>query len=363
MKLSVLHFNPPEKYPPLMNLLNFISAQKGITTELYTTHQNTGINKYSKDSILIHHYGKNSFNPIKRYFTYLSFNIRTFISLIIMNPDSVMVYETISVFPAFFYLKFFKNKKLMIHYHEYTSPSETAGGSRYYKLLHRLEKKMFPNACWISHTNQERLDLFRKDNESVTFKSLQVLPNYPPLSFYDVVPHTITFPVRFVYCGVLSTENMFLKEFTEFILSQNGNATCDFYVLNCSDQIRSYFASTDKCLRLHEEIYYFDLPKVLSKYDIGVVLHKGTSPNYQFNLPNKVLEYLSSGLEVWCSSQLTTTVQFKKNNNLEQLKIVDFSNLPQLESGKQLNKLPEQFISKYNSQSVYTGFLNLVTQK
>ena len=222
---------------------------------------------------------------------------------------------------------------------------------------------MFQKAQWISHTNQERLDLFRNDNASVSFSSLNVLPNYPPLSFYDVVPHTISTPVKFVYCGVLSTDNMFLKEFSDYIISQKGNAICDFYVLNCSDQIKSYFASIDECLRLHEEIYYFDLPKVLTKYDIGVVLHKGTSPNYQFNLPNKVLEYLSSGLEVWCSSELSTTVHFKNNNNLEQLKIVDFSYLPQLEIGKHLNKLPDQFISKYNSQSVYTNFLNQVSKK
>jgi hypothetical protein len=363
MKLAVIHFNPPEKYPPLMNLLNFIADKNEISTEVFTTHQNTGANKYNNNLILIHHYGKNSFNFIKRYFTYLIFNFKTLFRLITIRPDSVLVYETLSVLPAYYYLKFFKNKKLMIHYHEYTSPSEIDSGSKYYKFLHHLEKKMFKKALWISHTNQQRLDLFRKDNTSVSFNNLNVLPNYPPLSFFDVESHTISNPVKFVYCGVLSTDNMFLKEFSDYIISKKGDATCDFYVLNCSDQIKAYFASKDKYLRLREEIFYFDLPEVLSKYDIGIVLHKGTLLNYKYNLPNKVLEYLASGLEVWCSNELSTTVRFKISNNLERLRIVDFSNLPQLENVNSRNKLPELFISKYNSQSVYTDFFNQVSKK
>ena len=61
---------------------------------------------------------------------------------------------------------------------------------------------------------------------------------------------------------------------------------------------------------------------------------------------------------------ITNLLSFEtNNNNLEQLSIVDFSNLPQLEIGKHLNKLPDQFISKYNSQPVYMNFLNQVSKK
>jgi len=360
MKLAIIHFNPPEKYPPLMNLLNFIAEKNEISTEVFTTHQNTGSNKYTNNSILIHYYGRNSFNFIKRYCTYLIFNLKTLIRLIAIRPDSVLVYETLSVLPAYYYLKFFKNKKLMIHYHEYISPAEIALGSKYYKFLHHLEKKMFQNALWISHTNQQRLDLFQKDNNSVSFNNLNVLPNYPPLSFYDVVLHNITKPVKFVYCGVLSTENMFLKEFSDYIISQKGDATCDFYVLNCSDQIRAYFASKDDYLRLKEEIFYFDLPEVLSKYDIGIVLHKGTLLNYKYNLPNKVLEYLASGLEVWCSGQLLTTVQFKDEHKIDKLNIVDFDNLPELQFLKTNNSIPNSFKIKYNAEIIHNKLLDYI---
>jgi hypothetical protein len=53
------------------------------------------------------------------------------------------------------------------------------------------------------------------------------------------------------------------------------------------------------------------------------VLYKGHIPNYVYNVPNKVYEYLSCGLHVIVGAKLITTVKL----GLPQIKIVDFYSL------------------------------------
>lgn len=62
-------------------------------------------------------------------------------------------------------------------------------------------------------------------------------------------------------------------------------------------------------------IDYYELPKELIKYDIGLVLYKGHIPNYIYNVPNKVYEYLACGLQVWYSKDLLTTDKLNYNFN------------------------------------------------
>ena len=42
-----------------------------------------------------------------------------------------------------------------------------------------------------------------------------------------------------------------------------------------------------------------DFPLIISQYQIGLVLYKGHIPNYIYNAPNKLFEYLACGLDVW----------------------------------------------------------------
>jgi hypothetical protein len=82
-------------------------------------------------------------------------------------------------------------------------------------------------------------------------------------------------------------------------------------------------------------IDYYELPKELVKYDIGLVLYKGHIPNYVYNVPNKVYEYLACGLRVLTSNQLTSTVKLKHNK----IKAVDFNNLH--------NKALQEYVNKF----------------
>jgi hypothetical protein len=364
MRLLILHFNAIENYPPAMNLINYLGDSKNLSVDVCTTIPTPKtFKRYSNNNVRLYRFGRNSNNNLLRYFTYIFYNFMSFFILFLKRPDVVIIYETLSVFPSYIYKLLFPKKRIIFHYHEYISVNEYSHSSLYHKWLHQLERKLYPSAFWISHTNKTRLELFTVDYRDIIFGgNLKIMPNYPPLSFYRDSKKVLNDPIRFVYCGVLSKENMFLKEFSDYIVSQKGKAICDFYVLNCSKEMEKYFELSDKKLRLFSEISYFDLPEILSSYDVGVVLHKGEKLNYRYNLPNKVLEYLSAGLEVWCSDQLLTTVSFKNQNMLISLKIVDFKRLPEFGSITFAEKLDKKFILSHNAEATYFELFEALTK-
>ena len=60
--------------------------------------------------VKIYRLGSVSEDSVKRYVSYLSYNIIGLFILLTKRPDVVVVYETLSVFPAFIYSKIFKKK-------------------------------------------------------------------------------------------------------------------------------------------------------------------------------------------------------------------------------------------------------------
>ena len=53
-----------------------------------------------------------------------------------------------------------------------------------------------------------------------------------------------------------------------------------------------------------EGIEYNDIPKVLRKYNIGLILYKALIDNYKYNAPNKLFEYLACNLKVVYSDKM-----------------------------------------------------------
>ena len=57
-------------------------------------------------------------------------------------------------------------------------------------------------------------------------------------------------------------------------------------------------------MNVHPCVPYMDLPMVLTEFDLGLIIYRGLIPNYQFNQPNKLWEYLGCKLPVVVSSNL-----------------------------------------------------------
>ena len=165
-KIAIIHFQPIEKYPPAMNMINDICKLENINCTVYTT-KNKNKNWFTADKINIKRVALQYQKSMLRYWCYIQFNFITFFSLLIEQPNIIIAYETYSLLPVYFYKKLFINSKIFIHYHEYISQNEIKNSSFYFKILHFFEKKLFLNSEFISQTNEDRLKLFLNDYPNI----------------------------------------------------------------------------------------------------------------------------------------------------------------------------------------------------
>lgn len=340
-KIAILHFSPIEKYPPITNLLDFLEQQAPQNREyrVFTTAMpgTRGSSWQSRGArIRIERIGSiaNGAGNFARYLTYLRFNLLALWRLLTWRPDLVLYYETLSAWPALWFKKTTgRSKPLFVHYHEYISPTEYQEGMVLNRFFHRMEQKMYPAFDWISHTNTDRMQLFRRDNPNIPDQRCFLLPNYPSAAWKNGPLPQRSGSKRFVYVGALSMGNMYTAEFAAWVSHQQGRVSWDIYSSNNTAEAEAFIASleTDH-VRFKGAVPYEDLPVVLREYDTGVVLYKGTIPNYVYNIPNKLYEYFACGLDVWFPTEMTSCLSMVTQNVYPVIKAVDFQRLDQLGS-------------------------------
>jgi hypothetical protein len=327
-KIAIIHFQPIELYPPVMNMIRFLEEKKIAISGIYTTTTSRKISKVFSTEAKVFRLGKEQEIGLKRYLQYLKFNVLSIFSLFMSRPSIIIVYEYYSVIPAFVYTTLFRKSVSAIHFHEYLSKEEIKKGSVYLKFVVFIGNLLARSSKWISHTNEDRKRLYYLDNPKLKGE-VSILANYPPSCWFEKGQNAEKREIiRFVYVGALSLHTMYTKEFSNWIISGKGKCIWDIYSDNYSDETLTYFQELNTDLiTVKEAINYYDLPGILRSYDIGVVLYNGYIPNHIFSVPNKVCEYLACGLNVWCSENLMSTLKFKADNNLENIKLLDFTNL------------------------------------
>lgn len=310
-----------------MNFINAASEQEHLNFIVFTTHLK-GNNWFKNDKCRIYRLGWGLEFRFGRFCTYILFNLLAALWLIVFRPAKVFYYETLSCLPAWIYGKLYRNFRLFIHYHEYVSPPEREGFSSYVRFLQNKEKELMKKADWISQTNQDRCNLFYHDNPFLDKSRLQQLPNYPPhswLKFNVTTSVPSSNPLRIVYVGSLGMDTMYIREFADWVVSKKGEVIWDLYSDHYASDIKGFFNKINSdFIRLKPGVKYFDLPQILTRYHVGVVLYKGHIPNYIFNVPNKVVEYLICGLEVWCPEQMKSVYDFKLKHPDVRINMLDF---------------------------------------
>jgi hypothetical protein len=69
---------------------------------------------------------------------------------------------------------------------------------------------------------------------------------------------------------------------------------------------------------------YDALPDLLTQFDVALVLYKGNTLNFVHNVPNKAIEALACGLEVWYPPEMEGMIRFHGNFPGLPLRVVDF---------------------------------------
>jgi hypothetical protein len=330
IKFTIIHFQPLEKYPPIVNLLNYLS-KKHITTFVFTTSPLPNFELYNNDFHRIIRFPAINGNSRLRILNYTAFYIGSIIRLIKIRPSHLAWFETLSSFPAIIYY-FFRLKKpiLFVHYHEYESLAEIQNGMFLSRVFHQLEKKIYPKLRWLSQTNQDRMNLFVNDNPEVNSRSLKIMPNYPPRWWRNCLTkiESDTKVIKLVYVGALSAETTYLKELMQLIHRANGRLTCDFYSFSIDEKTQNLFdqfKSPNICFK--GAISQKDFPIIISQYHIGLILYKGHIPNYIYNAPNKLFEYLACGLDVWYPLCMKGIESYKRDAFFPKILPIDFDHI------------------------------------
>jgi hypothetical protein len=340
MKIALLHFQPLELYPPVMNCIRDMEEAKVSDLKILSTHSK---NNWFSAPYSIFRLGNYATSRWSRYWTYLYFNFVSFFFLCYYRPKKVLYYETYSSWPVYWYKKLFPSVYIFIHFHEYVSENEKKESSAYYKYLLKKETALLKKAIWISHTNEDRMQLFQQDYPFLSKDQCHILPNYPPADWairsqQIRANRKVSGFKRLVYVGALGLNSTYIREIAEWINSQKGIYTLDIYCNSVEEEIFEFFHNMNSSfISINSAIPYYELPELLATYDIGLVLYKGHIPNYVYNVPNKVYEYLVCGLQVLCSHDLISTSNFKDNYSIKKISIIDFNDLEYLPNKNWVN--------------------------
>lgn len=319
-KIIIIHFQPLEFYPPIQNLLSVMKNSEMNKDILVISTTQTKLDSYNlnSESITISRINTYSSNRLNRLLRHFHFYILSLYKLIRYRPGTVLYFESISAFPAIVYKLFFKKKRLLVHYHEYTTKEEYNNGMLLVKWNHFLECRYYSKFSWISHTNPDRLKLFLKDIKIDYPLKIEVMPNYPTenwinmsISFFSEMEANKSKPVRLVYIGALSFEDTYIKEICKYVLKNKDKYRLDIYAFTVSIDVRNYLNELNThVISFNGSVNYKDIPKLLSQYQIGLILYKGNVPNFIFNAPNKLFEYLNNGLDLWFPEEMKGCAEF-----------------------------------------------------
>lgn len=341
-KIAIIHFSPIEKYPPVLNDINTIDKlNPNYFCKVFTSYTKNKWFQTKKVKLIRIGFDVSENNDLIRYLQYFWFNIYAFYQLVLFKPDKIIGYETLSVQPIFLYSLINRNFSKHLHYHEYISKPEILKASKYFKFLHSLESKLWKDpSVKISHTNEDRRSLYLNDFPFVKFNQVEVYPNFPPENWYSNSKQSKNsqgidkHPIRFIHVGALGIDSMYVLEIVNWIISHKGKFELDFYITNTTSETKTYLdyiTKIHKFIRVKNPIQYYDLPKILINYDVGLVLYKGNIPNHTFSVPNKVFEYLACGLEVWYSNKLISTSKFVEKEKIQRCFQTNFEELDNLQ--------------------------------
>lgn len=346
-RLAIIHFQPLELYPPVMNLIDYIDDTSGeVATRVFSTYPSTSHEYFKCKTVGLSRSGKpeTSKNRIGRLFQYCNFYFFTLIRLFRFKPDTIMYFETLSFLPVYIYscINNVLGKKIRIfcHYHEYTSPKEYRNGMLLNRWLHTLESRYYSKMEWISHTNADRMNFFKQDVSLQDADNTFLLPNYPPKKWLQKLRlKELSYPVRFVYVGALGMTTMYISTFADWIESHNGKFKWDVFSQQCGKEFEDFLKLKKiKHTQFKGKVTYQELPSVLGEYDIGVILYKGHIPNYIYNAPNKLFEYLACGLDVWFPKEMTTSHLYINLHARPKVIAIDFENLDNISESNALTR-------------------------
>jgi len=360
----IFHFRPLEYYPPIQNLLACInqSEKMGMVYCYSTRGKLDEIHPGKK--VRIYRWGKVGGSKLSLWVTYLIYNLSSIAFLFMKRPTKVMYVESLSAFPVYFYKRFINPKsEVYIHYHEYTTVKEYQKVSPVEQFFHAKEKLLYPKAVWISHTNQVRLSKFLAD-ENLNFDSEihRTMPNYPAQKWARANQKWKQGEtLKMIFVGYSASKvGSYLKELIGYLIHTDISIELSLYCLQRNEFLNNLQGKHGNLnVVIKEAIPYAGLPQVLSQQHIGLILYKAKSPNYIYNAPNKLFEYLSCGLDVWYPNEMQGIYEYDSKLQPKVLRL-DFKRLEKYTLKELIQPTYSRNKFTYFAEDVYINLIEKV---
>ncbi len=343
MPIVLLHQLPLEMYPPAVNLLCQLQGRSNADPVVVTSANSKGLPDIALTHCLILRlrFGRSSDFPAVRWFWSLLWHLHAAWICWRLQPTAVISVEPHSALAAWLWLVLLRGRsRLLIHHHEYYTPADyLRPGNRLTRLNRWFENRLLRRAVWVSQTNSDRLRLFRGDHPELTDGQCHVLPNYPPAAWLQSLPAERLWlrgdagPLRLVYVGSVSLHDTWIGPLVEWLNSPaNSGCTLDVFCYNLDPATRSFLQKqTSPAVRFHGQgVDYDQLPQLLSKFDVGLILYRCTTVNFVWNASNKLFEYLMCGLDVWYPSCMLGVRPYARSDAAPRVLETDFEKLDQL---------------------------------
>jgi hypothetical protein len=339
VRIACIHVLPLEYYPPAMTMLATMAGRPGWKVRAWTTHNSRGQKPWHPANVDVERLSQSSTAaPLPlRAAGYAAWHLRTAREISRWKPDVIISVEPHSALATWIYYKAFNGTApLFIHHHEYYAPEDFAApGMRLLRATRRLEREdLFRRAVWISQTNEHRLRLLYKTNPSVRENVGRVFPNFPPQSWIDRARSGFSRPAdpraHFLYLGSASLEDTFIGDAAAWVAKNPDACTLTITGNNVARSVWQYVEALNAPnITLHKNGWAYDeIPERLRDFDAGLVLYKGNTQNFIYNVPNKVIEYLAGGLEVWYPREMIATGDFARAHPGLRMSEMDFTRLP-----------------------------------
>lgn len=367
MKVAIVHILPLEFYPPVTNLLNILALRTDLEVMAISSRNHKQRENYKHPGIQVHRitypaYTKRAF---RKMVALAEIILCPLVWLIRFQPDVLLYYEPHSAYPVYLYKKYVRpSVRLFIHYHEYYTPDEfRVPNMKMVEFFHRKEERfLYQQAEWISQTNPFRLDFFSKDYPFIPKSKLHLLPNYPPESWKESRLQSFAGGrVKLLYLGALSFENTYIREMVDFVKRNSDKLSIDIYSYKLSDDVAAYLSHLhSENIHFYEQgVEYEKIPEIAGKYDVGLILYKPHNPNYQYNAPNKLFEYLVCGLDVWFPKEMIGTYPYITEDTYPKVVKTDFERLDGLNVEEMISHEGLTLkSSEYFAEKVYGEFID-----
>ena len=339
MKVAFIHQLPLEIYPPASNALATLAGQEGWEVRVWSSANGNRMPLYQNMTVEVSrpNFPGRQWGSVARLSGFVRWHLRVARDLARWQPDAVISVEPHSALAVWIFYRILGGAaRLFIHHHEYYAPSDyLKPGSRTTRICHHFEKTyLFGRAEWVSQTNETRLRMSMDDCGAITAATARVWPNYPPRGWCDRAKAAMTAaqspvaepPLRLICVGSLSFEDTFIREVAEWVAARPGRVSLHVCGHNVRLEVWDWLASLDATNISCQPTgcAYDDLPELLVRFEVGLVLYKGNTLNFVHNVPNKAVEALVCGLEVWYPPEMAGMKEFHRRMPELPLREVDF---------------------------------------